>query len=234
MSISADIQLLEPGGRVMLFEVDATLIGGGIDRFHGHLQSGPITWQGNVYQPWPITVTGFQRTGDAQQPTPTVSIGNANGYVSALCVFLDDMVDAKVTRHRTFVKYLDAVNFPDGNPLADPSAEWPIDIWYINQKTSETDDTVEFALASALDLDGQQIPARQIIANVCQFLTRGGYRGKYCQYADPAMFDQNDNPTTDPAQDKCGGRLSSCRVRPWPDQVIRFGSFPAATLTSSN
>jgi len=232
-TISGDVQQLEPGDRVELFEVDATLIGGDIDRFHGHLQTASIFWQGNEYRPWPVTASGFLRTGDAQQPAPTVSLGNQGGYISALCVFLDDMVDAKVTRHRTFVRYLDARNFPGGNPTADPAAEYAPEIWYVSQKTGETDETVEFTLASALSLDGQQLPARPIVANVCGWLTRGGYRGKYCAYAGEAMFDANDNPTTDPGQDKCGGRLSSCRVRPWPDQVINFGSFPAATLTAA-
>ena len=33
------------------------------------------------------------------------------------------MKQAKVTIHRTYAHYLDASNFPDGNPQADPTAE---------------------------------------------------------------------------------------------------------------
>lgn len=112
MSITSDIQQLEPGALIELFEVDCTAIGGDMLRFHGHLQSTSIWWQGNEYKPWPIQATGFEHTSDAQQPSPTLSVGNVNGTISALCVYLADMVGAKVRRHRTLTKYLDAVNFP--------------------------------------------------------------------------------------------------------------------------
>lgn len=117
MSITADIQGLEPGALIELFEVDCTAIGGDMLRFHGHLQSTSIFWQGNEYKPWSIQGSGFEHTSDAQQPEPTLTVGNVNGTISALCVFLADMVGARVTRHRTLSKYLDAANFPRNNFL---------------------------------------------------------------------------------------------------------------------
>ena len=50
MSMSTDVQLLEPGDAVRLYEVDATHLGGEVMRFHGHLQQGTIIWQGQVYE----------------------------------------------------------------------------------------------------------------------------------------------------------------------------------------
>ncbi|TQU80472.1 phage minor tail protein L, partial [Xanthomonas perforans] len=51
MSILADIQTLEPGARVTVFELDATALGADSLLFHAHLQSTPIVWQGQVYDP---------------------------------------------------------------------------------------------------------------------------------------------------------------------------------------
>jgi len=182
MTITSDIQQLEPGALVELFEVDCTAIGGDLLRFHGHLQQGSIWWQGNEFKPWPITASGFEKTGTAQQPSPTLAVGNVDGAISALCIYLKDLVGAKVMRRRTLGQYLDAVNFAAGNPTADPAEEMPPELWYIEQKSSETSVEVEFTLSSALDLNGQQLPGRQIVANVCQWLAKGGYRGPYCGY----------------------------------------------------
>jgi lambda family phage minor tail protein L len=233
MTITNDIQKLEPGELVELFELDATAIGGDLQRFHGYMDSGIVTWQGNPYSPWPIEASGFERTGDAQQPTPSVTVGNVDGTISALCIFLADMVGAIVTRHRTLSKYLDAVNFPEGNPTADPTEETGIEQWVIQQKTSETNIQVEFSLSTPMDFAARQLPARQIIANVCQWLAKGGYRGPYCGYTGTACFDKNNSPVSDPSLDKCGGRLTSCKVRFGENNQLPYGSYPAASLTST-
>ncbi|QNB10827.1 phage minor tail protein L [Paraburkholderia tropica] len=232
MTITADVQQLEPGRLIELFEVDCTAIGGDVLRFHGHLQSASIWWQGNEYKPWPIQAAGFERTGDAQQPSPTVTVGNVDGVIGAMCIALGDLVGASVRRRRTFSTYLDAVNFPDGNPTADPGEEMPPELWYIEQKSGDIYPQIEFTLASALDLNGQQLPARPIVANVCMWLMKGGYRGAYCGYTGAAYFDLNDQAVDDPAKDKCAGRVASCKCRFGANNPLPYGSFPAADLTS--
>lgn len=228
--IAADIQGLEPGARVELFELDATMItGGSLLRFHGYQKAETITWQGVAYTPWPIEATGFSKTSEGQQPTPKLSVGNVDGSISSLCILLDDMVGAKLTRHVTLGKYLDAVNFVGGNPSADPAAEFAPDLWFIEQKTGETSEVVEFELMSALDFQGQMLPKRQIIANLCSFT----YKGAYCGYVPGAMFDANDASTTNAALDVCGKRLSSCKARFGATQVLNFGGYPAAGLLRS-
>lgn len=119
--------------------------------------------------------------------------------------------------------------FGPGNPTADPEQEFPPDTWFIEQKTSETNEVVEFELASALDFQDTQLPRRQIIANLCPF----GYRGSYCGYAGTAMFDTNDNPVTDPALDACSKTLGGCKKRFGATSVLNFGGFPAAALIQS-
>jgi lambda family phage minor tail protein L len=225
--ITADIQTLEPGAKVQLFTLDASNIAGGVVlHFHGYQQVGTITWQGVAYTAWPIQADGFAKTSEGQQPAPKLSVGNVDGSISALCIQLDDLVGATLTRHVTLGKYLDAVNFPGGNPSADASQEFPLEIWFIEQKTGETNEVVEFELMSALDFQGQMLPARQIIANLCSFT----YKGPYCAYVPGAMFDANDASVTDPALDVCGKRLGSCKARFGATQVLNFGGFPAAGL----
>ena len=67
MSMSTDVQLLEPGDAVRLYEVDATHLGGEVMRFHGHLQEGTIIWQGQVYEPISIEAKGFDLNADGRQ-----------------------------------------------------------------------------------------------------------------------------------------------------------------------
>lgn len=228
--ITADIQGLEPGARVELFELDATAISGGnLLRFHGYQQVGSIWWQGNEYTAWPIRAQGFAKTSEGQQPTPTLAVGNVDGSISALCILFDDLVGAKLTRHVTLGQYLDAANFAGGNPSADPDQEFPPDIWFVEQKTSETNEVVEFELSSALDFQNAMLPRRQIIANLCPF----AYRGPYCGYAGAAMFDANDTATTNPALDTCPKTLTGCKKRFGATSVLNFGGFPAAALIQS-
>lgn len=225
MSIQTDIQTLTPGNLLVFFELDATLIGGGQLFFHGNAGSGPLIWKGQSYSPWAIKAEGFARTSD-QQPTPKLAVGNVDGSISLLCIAFEDMVGTKIVRRRTFAKYLDAVNFPGGNTSADPNEEFPAETWYIERKSVETREFVEFELASALDFNGVKLPRRQIVQNHCPFV----YRGAGCGYTGPAVADALDTPTSNPALDVCGKRLQSCKLRQWPNNILNFGGFPAAGL----
>jgi len=238
--VLADVQKLVAGNLVTLYELDCQMLGGGIERYHNH-HDGAIVWQGKTYRPWAIEARDFERTGDGQQPNPTLTAGNigqdANGQpilgvVSALCLALDDLRGAVLTRRRTFVRYLDAVNFADGNPGADPTEHLPDERWIINQKQSETPEVVTFVLASPLQFDGVQVPTRQVIANVCGWLVmarpEGGYRGACCGYTGASMFDRNGQPVNDPALDVCGGGVSDCKLRHGAHQPLPYGGFASA------
>ena len=227
--VYADVQKLEAGERVEVFELDMRAITGNpgdILRFHGYTQIGPVFWQAQEFSPWPIHAEGFERTTD-QQPTPTIAVGNVDGSITALCLAWQDLVGARIVRHKTFGKYLDAENFPGvGNPTANPLAEFQPDVWFIERKASETNTTVSFELSNALNFMGQQLPGRQIVANVCTWQ----YRSTECGYTGPAVADINDKPTTDPAKDACGKRASSCKLR-FPNQPLPFGGYPAADVS---
>lgn len=116
------------------------------------------------------------------------------------------------------------------NPDADPNEQMPPEVWYIERKSSETRESVSFELVSAFDLEGVKLPRRQVIANYCTWKSVGGYRGVYCGYTGVPVAEADGTPTTDPGKDSCGGKLSDCRLRQWPDKVLNFGGFPAAGL----
>lgn len=220
MSITEDVQKLEPGNLVELFELDATEIGGDILRFHGYLHESTITWQGLEYEPWPIEVSGFEITSDSKQATPSLSVGNVDGSIGAMAIYLNDLVGAKLTRRRTLAKYL------DGQPEADPEEQFAPDIWFVEVKTHHDKELITWELKSALDLQDVMLPRRVIVQNLCAW----AYRSADCGYTGPAVADFRDRPTNDPSKDMCSKSVTGCKLR-FGNGNLPFGGFPSATLT---
>lgn len=228
-TIASEIQKLAPSSIIEMFEIDATVLGGTLYRFHPGKNGlvSNLVWQGNTYSAFPIEATGFEWNGRGQLPRPTLRVSNVLGTMTALVLQFDDLSGVKVTRIRTLQKYLDAVNFPGStNPTADPTAEFARDVYFVDRKSIETREMVEFELSAALDLAGVALPRRQIIQNYCPWK----YRSAECGYTGTSYFDTNDNPVSSAAQDVCGKRLSSCRARFGQYAVLPYGGFPAAGL----
>lgn len=228
-ALAADLQKLSPSAVVEMFIIDMTALGGSLVRYHPNTNelSANLTWQGVTYTALPIEVKGFEFNGRGQLPRPRLRVANMSGAVSLLLITLQDLVGAKVRRKRTLVKYLDAVNFTGGvNATADPTAEFPEDVFFIDRKVSENKFMVEFELAAAIDLTGVKLPRRQIIQNVCPWV----YRGSECGYAGGAVADAQDTPTGVLADDVCGKRLASCKLRFGNYAELPFGGFPSAGL----
>lgn len=226
MGIKSEIQSLSPSALIELFEIDMTnLEGGDVLRFHAgtnKLQQ-PVVWQGIEYTPLPIEAEGFDLSSKGTLPRPKVRIANVDGLLSAEVRKNDDLVGCKVTRRRTLAKYLDAVNFPDGNPSADPSQSLPDDVWFVERKVNENRYIIEWELASAFDLQGVMLPFRQVIQNTCMW----EYRGPECRYDGVLCYDKNDQ-LTDPKNDFCAKRMSSCEVRHGVGAILPYGGFPGA------
>jgi len=227
--IESDVQKLAPGAIVDLFELDATPLGGDVLRWHNGVNAlgNDVVWQGNTYTRYPVEATGFMRTGKGTMPRPTIKLANVDGLVGALARELNDLAGAKLTRRRTFVKYLDAVNFSGGvNPQADPLVGFPDEIWFVDRKASENGIFIEFELAAAFDVQGVKLPRRQCIQNVCTW----AYRSAECGYTGGPVADKNDAATSNPAQDQCGKRLASCKLRFGQTEPLSFGGFPGVGL----
>ena len=229
LKISSELQKLAPNAIIELYELDASPFGGSVYYFHAGTNNltQAVTWQGQEYQPYPVQITGFEISTGGQIPRPKMAVSNVSGIITALVLAYDDLLGAKVTRKRTMQKYLDAVNFAGGvNPNADPTAEFPDDIYYVERKTSENKSAVEFELSASFDVQGVKLPRRQIIQNICPWK----YRGAECGYAGTNYFDSNDQPVGSLGLDVCGKRISSCELRFGANAELPFGGFPAASL----
>lgn len=229
ISITSEIQKLEPSAIIELYELDATTLGGDLIRFHGGTNelNENVIWQGNAYLRYPVNATGFEYSGTGSLPRPKVVVSNFMSAITILLLEFNDLMGAKFTRKRTLVKYLDAVNFTGGvNAAADPSAAFPDEVYFIDRKALENRDGVQFELACSFDLIGIQLPLRQIVRNICPWK----YRGGECGYTGTNFFTTADVSTNDVTQDVCGKRISSCKLRFGAHSQLPYGGFPGADL----
>ena len=225
--ISTDVQKLSAGSLIDLYEIDATSIGGSVLRWANetNVLGADIVWQGNTYTRLPIEANGFAKSGRGTQPRPTLKASNVAGTLGALVRDNEDLVGSKFTRRRTFVKYLDAANFSGGNASADPNVYFADEIWYVDRKASENGIFIEFELASAMDLTNVKLPKRQVTQNVCAWQ----YRSTECGYAGGPVATIVDLPTSDLAQDVCGHRVSSCKLRFGDNATLPYGGFEGSS-----
>lgn len=231
MGIKADIQKLELTALVELFELDTSSIpGGGLLYFHAGVNEvgHTVVWQGIEYTRYPVEADGFEWTGQGALPRPRMRVANVTGVMGALLKSLNDLLGAKITRHRTLLKYLDGVNFANGyNPYADPNAHFSDEVYTVDRKAAENKVFIEFELSAAFDITGTKLPRRQVIRNVCWWT----YRSSECTYAGPPVADANDVPTSDPTKDVCGKRVRSCQLRFGNRAVLPYGGAPGTGIT---
>ena len=77
-----------------------------------------IIWRGKTYYPAPISAEGFESNSKGTLPQPTLTIASQSETgVDQLALLkhqireFGDIIGSKVTRRRTFAKYLDRSNF---------------------------------------------------------------------------------------------------------------------------
>ena len=222
-----ELQSLSPSSFVELFILDMTnTTSGGVLYFHAGTNglSAPVVWQGITYTPWPIEATGFESTTQGSLPRPKLKVANTGGLFSAEVSANDDLLGCKLTRKRTFARFLDAVNFVGGvNPQADPNQYAPDDVWYIDQKTAENRYMLEFELSSVFDLMGVQLPGRQVLKSACSWR----YRGPECGWSG-GFFDRFDQATLIASDDVCSKSINGCKCR-FGKNPLPFGGYPGAT-----
>jgi lambda family phage minor tail protein L len=232
-AVYEDLSVLEPNAIIELFQLhlDATLHGSSdIYYFHNGVNAavtGNVVWNGQSYVRLPLEATGFDYSSSGSLPRPKLAVSNIGSSITAILLSVNlitagnDLGGAKVVRIRTLKKYL------DGEAGADPHAKFPDEIWYVDRKSNENRAVVEFELASKFDLVGVMLPRRQIIANVCQWV----YRGGECGYTGSNYFNTQDQVVGTLALDACGKRIESCKLRFGATAELPFGSFPGAGLS---
>ena len=238
-SVYEELSVFNPSAIIELFELrlDNNLHGSSdILRWHAGVNeqiTGNIVWNGESYVRVPVKAEGFEYKNTGTLPRPTLTVDNTTSLITALFLVVNattvgnDLAGAEVRRIRTLKKFLDAANFASGNSNADPYASFPEERWFVDRKSAENREIVSFELSSKFDVAGQKLPKRQCIANLCQW----EYRSSECSYTGSNFFDVNDNAATSLAQDRCGKRLSSCKLRFGANGELPFGSFPSVGLT---
>lgn len=206
-----------------LFELNLQSLGGDALRFYGGVNElyEDVIWQGKKYQAYPVKAEGFEMKLSGTGSKPTLTVSNLFGFMTGLNNDFNDIVGAKLIRRQVPANALDAINFKDGNNDADPTCE-AVSWFIIDEMTEETYEQVTYSLASPSESDTAIIPARTILADVCQFV----YRGEGCRYSGGPVANEFDKPTSDPMKDKCSHSKRGCRLRfPRPD-VLPIGLFP--------
>lgn len=188
MTLEADVQQGWHDAIVEMFDIDLEPITGDpADKFYFTNQLKPddtkIQWKGNIYEPLPILSSGYEKNTTGQIAQPSLTVANIMGTFTEVIDSLDDLVGGKVTRRRTFGKYL------DGETQADTTQEFPIDIFYIERKTSENALSITWQLSSVLDLEGLQLPRRIITQNYCQWR----YRSSECGFTGAPVISFDDS-----------------------------------------
>lgn len=181
--------------------------------------ANPLIWQGKAYQALPIKMEGFEQKSDGRLPRPTMTLANPEGIFSKIIRSNNDFANCRVTRRRTYVKFLDEENFQNRNnpnqtslnlnPFgkSDPGSHLPDDLYFINKKTQENKVYIEFELVSSLEIENSPVPARVVLSDYCGWTYRCnigcGYKGLPIETIDKKSllsgFSKNKNGEVDPA-----------------------------------
>ncbi len=226
MAIKTDVQQPDLGEFVVLYMLDASGLGGSYYYFtQSAHESAVVQWKRHPndnrpgpadYSPIDIEAEGFEFSGQGQLPRPKFRISNVTLALMSAVIAWNDLLGAVVTRYRTLKKYL------YGQPGYDPDAHFPEDVYVIERKTLQSKVMIEWELSSILDFQGQQLPRRKALRDYCTHRYRVWdpnaekfiYTHARCPYRGNRYYDALDvEQAGHPELDRCGKRLSSCRLR---------------------
>jgi len=162
---------------------------------NGSIFKKGVVWQGTTYIPVAIEIDGFEVNADGRVNRPKIKISNKDYFVTTMLKKHNDFKNARVSRKRTLVKFLDDENFDGGNPYgeSDPSAQISEEQYIVSQKVQENKIYVELELTSPLDLDNFQVNSRRIVGKYCYWK----YRGDGCQYKGSPIQKEDGKPFSD-------------------------------------
>lgn len=123
-----------------------------------------------TYSALPMQISGLELNADGPQNRPTIIVANATSiFRDALGnITNEDLIGQKLTRRRTFKKYL----YGESDD-ASPPVEFPINTFIIDRVSGESGIAVEFELASPFDVSGVTLPSRAVVARFCPWIYQG-------------------------------------------------------------
>ena len=179
-----------------------------------------VVWQGRKYLRFPISADGFEVSGQGAPKRPRLTVPNVEGFVTEAVEEFGQLVGAAVIRRQVPAQFLDAANFRNGNPNADPLQEIRTK-YIVEQMTSLTSTAAVFELAAPSEAVGATFPCRIMLADTCCW----EYRGDECGYRGRPVADENDNATGDASKDVCSKTLRGCKARFGETAVLPFGAW---------
>lgn len=227
-SIASEALKLDPSVLVSLYQLDTTIVGGPIYNFTTETRGGvELAFGGSSFTALPVTITGMEITGQGAVMSPTLSIANTDGLIQEIVNTWGDLEGSRLTRWRTFARFL------DGEPDADPTAFYGPDVFLIDRKSSDTPEQIQWELSALVDKQGLYV-GRTIIRDVCMWRYRVwnsgsgtfDYSKAQCPYTGSQFWDENNQPVSSGAEDKPARNLECCRLRFGADAPLPFGGFP--------
>lgn len=155
---------------IELFDLDLTIFGQNVNRFHPYETELPVTYLNNSYQAMSIEVEGFDITSKGL-PTPKITVSNVLGLMSGLIIDFDGLQGAKLTRTKL------QSHAPPHTYISTDVISTP-EIYIIDRPTNETNLSVTFELRSIFDLTSLKLPRRTIFQNTCSV----PYKSAECGY----------------------------------------------------
>lgn len=191
---------------------------------------GSVAFAGVTYQPIPVQMEGFERTGRGPVPRITITVPDVDNLATQLLAAYKDLLGCKITRRQVFRSALDDGAYPDPTDFYGP------EVFYVDRVVKHVPgEIVVLECASPLDIQGTKIPNRQMIRDVCSHTYRHWTGGLFdygsCPYNGGSYFRQDNVATGNPAEDRCSRSLLGCRARYGTDAVLPFKGFPGMGRT---
>ncbi len=105
--ITADAQQLEPGGRITVYELDASSFGADKLFFHATCRVASSGGRARNMAPGRSRPAASSAPATSRRTAPC-ALSNIDGRITAMVLLFDDLVGARIIRRQTLAKYLDA------------------------------------------------------------------------------------------------------------------------------
>ena len=136
------------------------------------------------YQAFPVEMTGVEYNADGATNRPTLTIANVTSAFSNLLGGLSnkDLIGATVVVRQTLNKYLESeATYNNGGAaysVGTTPIEFPKKKFILDRISGESSVAITFEVSSPYDLQGIQIPNRQVIGKYCSWVYQGNANGK--------------------------------------------------------
>lgn len=183
----------------------------GFDPFKFCGYSG-VVWGGERYIPIPVSISGLSVNTNGSDPQPTITVGDLKGNIGRLINIFHGIEGSEISVERVKRRLL------DGGTTPNYLYREPPEVFKVAQKSSQTPSQITYKLKNRIGMK-TKIPGRQL-NSMCSWKS---YRGQGCTYAGVAMFDLNNQPTTDANEDKCALTRKACNLR---NNFFNFSGIP--------